>query len=454
MASIRDLLNTGNMDDILLALRLARGQTGASQGQARGAEMDPNAVGTDQQYWSPDQGQTDFNPTQINSLLRPSAQQFNQGGARRAEQPIPEPTAYSDPRLAAIVNDPRNTITKEWDNPNIFDQPKPLPKNYIKNERTGVVTDLGPSQTQPQGERILDSQVQRDGSTLQMVEVPSYDGDGRQSMVKQIRRIIPDHLNPAAIAKVKHEGNAAETARKQAMATPEGEAAFEEAKAAVKERMEQKKRAAMTPDMRSAYDASKAGVKLRPGEIYDPQTGEISVRPGSALAMKNQAAIRAADEQKQVFDQTASEIVGAIDQLIGKADGSSGEHAGLRGAVGGFDSRMHDLWIGTDATNARGLIEGLKNKAAVEGLTRIRATGTAPGSITEREWPIFQSLGPILNANQGEEQFIAQLKEKRAAILARQAQVHNNYSAKVSDFAPRRQYTPEQIAAERARRGL
>jgi hypothetical protein len=54
-------------------------------------------------------------------------------------------------------------------------------------------------------------------------------------------------------------------------------------------------------------------------------------------------------------------------------------------------------------------IENLRNVAQSIGLNIVRAGGVAPGSVTEREWPKFESFVANIDTRQGEEEFLKQI---------------------------------------------
>ena len=118
-----------------------------------------------------------------------------------------------------------------------------------------------------------------------------------------------------------------------------------------------------------------------------------------------------------VADKFTSSLITNIDQLIGSEDGSVPPHPGLSGVTGYIDSNLPPLSLtpkrSEDQANARALVNSLLSKTSVQGLTGIRSTGTAPGSITEREWPIFQNTIATVDPSQGTSQFTQQLKDLR-----------------------------------------
>lgn len=136
-------------------------------------------------------------------------------------------------------------------------------------------------------------------------------------------------------------------------------------------------------------------------------------------------------EGVQIIKGTVDEIVSEINKLIGDETGSKKEHAGLKGSVGYIDSKLPP--VNKEQSDAQALIAGLMAKLSVEGLSKIRTSGSAPGSITEKEWPIFQNYIKTVNPQQSYEQFVNQLKELRMQLKERKSAVDQNFADRYSD---------------------
>lgn len=135
----------------------------------------------------------------------------------------------------------------------------------------------------------------------------------------------------------------------------------------------------------------------------------------SARAVKLQQIAKKEADSAKVFNNTVDDIVGTIDQMIGKK-GEDKPHPGLKAAVGTIDPLFPTIF--KDTANFDALYKALLSKASVEGLTTIRGNGTAVGSITEKEWPIFQNFRAVLNDRQGEDAFVEHLKRYRDTLIA------------------------------------
>ena len=131
-----------------------------------------------------------------------------------------------------------------------------------------------------------------------------------------------------------------------------------------------------------------------------------------------------------IINRTSDSLLSEIDKLIGSEDGRVKEHPGLRGSVGYFDSKVPPA--SEAQANAQALIRGLLSKTSVQGLQSIRQQGSAPGSITEKEWPIFQNYLKTIDPSQGEEQFIEQLKELRILTKEFKDSAQNNFNERYS----------------------
>ena len=310
--------------------------------------------------------------------------------------------------------------------------PPELMPNQFRNERTGKTTTLSPPPTAggalpgvggaPQ-EQILGQLQQKDGSIFQIVRVPTDTG------WKETTRVVTPpgrgafDLKDAQFQKLQAD---------MAAATPEGRAAITKAEEKAKFDVGRENLARMSPAERQAQAAKRAGVTLKPGEQFDEATGTVTPLPGSATYQKQQDSITAARDQRDTFNRHAEAYVKNIDMLIGDPAKKIPEHPGLRGAIGMIDARLPGF---TPAqTDAQRLAEGLLNKASVEGLQDLRKSGTAPGSITEKEWPIFQSQGEIMAATQSEDQYRQALRDKRAQIIEARDRVNQNFAERQAQY--------------------
>ena len=139
--------------------------------------------------------------------------------------------------------------------------------------------------------------------------------------------------------------------------------------------------------------------------------------------------IKEAKEQEReisVINRATDAILSNIDQLIGSEDKKIPEHPGLAGSVGYIDAHKLVPPFSSDQSDAQALIAGLLSKSSVEGLQTVRGSGTAPGSITEKEWPIFQNYLATINPQQQLPMFKKQLQDYRASVKKYRQDVLNS----------------------------
>lgn len=151
-----------------------------------------------------------------------------------------------------------------------------------------------------------------------------------------------------------------------------------------------------------------------------------------------------------VVERTTKSLIDEIDKLIGNEDGTIKEHPGLRGSVGYIDANAFVPPFTKYQSDAQALIRGLLNKTSVEGLQSIRQSGSAPGSITEKEWPIFQNYLKTIDPKQSHKQFVDQLKSLRKGTVEFQESARNNFKLKhetqdmgASTILPKDEQMPE-----------
>lgn len=288
-------------------------------------------------------------------------------------------------------------------------QAEPIPQNYIRNERTGRVMDMG--QSQPAGPAMDYSMP---------IEIGGYGkgyrlkGDGTRAVLADGR--IVDLGRDTAAERVRMKENLALDKTRAEIANMQKPYESAEDKAFARE----------TAKTKGEADRAK-------------QAAGIPGTPEYKKIQAENSAIAQAKTTKENFDRHADAYIKNIDMLIGDNE-TNKEHVGLRGAVGSIDAALPD-WLSTqNQVNARRLGEGLLNKASVAGLKDIRAEGTAPGSITEKEWPIFQTQGEIMSMSQSKEQYKKALKDKREEIIQSKERVARNYEDRVGKYGVQQTY--------------
>lgn len=166
--------------------------------------------------------------------------------------------------------------------------------------------------------------------------------------------------------------------------------------------------------------------------------------PGSPEYIKLKEAQSKDNEVLQRLEETSKNVMGDINKLIDlKVDPKTGKEIyklkpGLAGSVGSMEGTG---WIGgvkgffnQDIANRKAFIEGLKNKLSLSGLEELRKAGTAPGSITEKEWPLFQSSLATMTATMDEKEFASQLIKVKKAFENLQAKARINYAKKYENI--------------------
>lgn len=165
------------------------------------------------------------------------------------------------------------------------------------------------------------------------------------------------------------------------------------------------------------------GMGKPPKDMRWNVAGELEPIPGSVTHQKLLKGRSDADAALSTQDQWTDSFIKNIDQLIGDEEKGTPAHPGLAGSVGWVDANMPPISYtpkrSTDQATAKAMIKALLAKASVQGLQGIRQSGTAPGSITEKEWPIFQNLINTLDPTQDLETFTKQLQDAR--MLAKEA---------------------------------
>lgn len=305
------------------------------------------------------------------------------------------PSPQSPPRqfLSALAKpqfavDPSDGLQRMTDRPGEVMQ---ADMGTIRNNRTGIVTKVGGSgRSQPAG-------VAADWA--RPVNVMGADGhwakDGSGRIVMKDGRIVePGRDTGAERARMKEDLGL------------------------------QKQRAELAQLQAKALNPE--GIRLKQGERFKRDgSGEVEAIPGSDLDKKQKAKLSDAASQVDTHNKGVDALIKNINVLIGDDSEGSQQHPGLRGSVGYIDANI--MPFTQDQATAKSFIKSLKDKSAVSGLQSIRQAGTAPGSITEKEWPIFQNLVNNLDAAQDIDSYKAQLRELRSEAIASKGRAAYNY---------------------------
>lgn len=180
--------------------------------------------------------------------------------------------------------------------------------------------------------------------------------------------------------------------------------------------------------MVQARIAEQMGLPKPPTDQQYNRQGQLEWIPGSKGELKYKGQM-ASDKQAIADQQQWSQaFLSDIEKLIGK-DGKS-LHPGLAGSVGYLDAQSWMPSLSQDQATARALIDAILAKSSVQGLQGIRRSGTAPGSITEREWPIFQNLIGTINPKQDLPSFISHLGNLRTMLQEADLRTRTAYQEK------------------------
>ncbi len=401
MATLKDLLDSGMSRDEINAL-LSQSYVGTDGFQQAGYEQGPPVA---QEYPPSDM----LPPPQYRgeSMASQPMRQFIQQPVPQSgtmtQQDADDARAYAKHVMETGGVDAQGRPTSTYTSPQQFRSQKQLPQNYIQNERTGRVIDMG--QSQPAGPAMDYSMP---------IEIGGY-GKGYRLKGDATRAVL---ANGQIVSMGRDTG--AERAR-------------------MKEDLGLDKIRAEIANMNKPYESAEDKALAREtaktkGEA--DRAKQAAGIPGTPEYKKIQAensAISQAKTTKENFDRHADAYIKNIDMLIGDSE-TNKEHVGLRGAVGSIDAALPD-WLSTqNQVDARRLGEGLLNKASVAGLKDIRSEGTAPGSITEKEWPIFQTQGEIMSMSQSKDQYKKALIDKREEIIQSKERVARNYEERVGKY--------------------
>lgn len=324
----------------------------------------------------------------------------------------------------AVAIDPQNRLSVLMDRQMAPAAP-PLPQNYIRNNSTGNVQDMGPSYVERPAPRraptandiIRFAQINNvpQEQVIPMIQYQAANAGRGPSAIdlytQSFRSGIPFEQLMAA---QNMEQAGARTRQKQDIDLAKS---YQElAQNDIKARREM---------------ANPAGIRLSPGERFKLDgSGEVEPIPGSRLDKLRQTDIQKASSQKVGFESDADKIIAQVDKILETGK----RRTGLENAVGTIDSMYPTAMLFEDTANARSEIDRLKNMASVEGLQKMRSYGNSPGSITEKEWPIMRSMIGNLDMAQGEENFIENLRQIRAEAEQAKARVRGQYEQKIRGY--------------------
>lgn len=239
------------------------------------------------------------------------------------------------------------------------------------------------------GPRELSRKQLQDGTFEVIREYPAVDGFGRQSS-KLVREIeTPAYLNPNETKRLQYEKLTGE-ARKANLSTKEEArkvGMVEEAKTA------------------AARKAAEARAKI-PGTIEYKRASELQKTAHSAEATKNYA-VSQANEVEGALAGILGVTPEDLPALLGGKDGLGKAEKRTEAATGVLDVLIPTIFQNT--ANVEEQTERLRSLSQMMGLTALRKSGVAPGTITEREWPKFGAQLGNLSLRLGDKEFVKEL---------------------------------------------
>lgn len=235
-----------------------------------------------------------------------------------------------------------------------------------------------------------------------------------------------------ALQKTQREAGklAAEAAKAQRDAQM-GNGQSEYTKAMEKARADRDIMASMPPAMREAQEVKRLGIKLTPGQRYNLETGEIELIPGGKEYNKQKTEVIEAATGARGIDR----VIGNMLDRVAAVEKSPG----LSSAVGFWDSATHPIMSGIyaqDKATARAYISNLQEYLQTKGLADLRASGVAPGSITEKEWSKFAAMVGNIDTTMDEKSFQKELNNLKQYAENARAEAATKESALKKQYGP------------------
>lgn len=304
--------------------------------------------------------------------------------AQQQAMPPPQAPMVRGNTLSALAQ-PQAMNTLRSSSGNVIDL------NYATPGGSGIAPDGRRTSYDPHvdGPRELSRKQLRDGTIEVIRQYPAQDGFGRQS-TKLVREIeTPAYLNPAELKRLQYEKLTGE-ARKANM-SPEEEA----------------RKVGMVEEAKTAAARKAAEARARiPGTIEYKRASEIQKAAHGAEATKNYAVSQATEVEGAIAG-----ILGVTPQelpeLLGNKEGLRKAEGRTEAATGVIDVITPTLLQNT--ANVEEQTERLRSLAQMMGLTSLRKSGVAPGTITEREWPKFGAQLGNLSLRLGDREFVREL---------------------------------------------
>lgn len=189
---------------------------------------------------------------------------------------------------------------------------------------------------------------------------------------------------------------------------------------------------------RHAQDAAREASRgrLKPGYSWDSAdpTKQVPVQGGPAW---RELSSKHADDLQRLgaFGEVADASVATVDRILDPKR----EKTGFNSNFGGYNAALLTQHMPAavptfgETQNVRNDLENLKSNLKAQGASLMRGVGGAPGSITEREWPILEkmieSLSPLMEEKEAKEA-LTRIRQRFAGMKERSL---SNYKAEWGD---------------------
>lgn len=181
-----------------------------------------------------------------------------------------------------------------------------------------------------------------------------------------------------------------------------------------------------TRELLAGFRADQNVPKTKPGEVWDPTTQTIKVIPGSELERVQKGAHAKDFGIMQSTTSSMDTSIGKLDEIL-----SDKNKDAFNGNFGGYNALATQYTPGS-ITDMRKLLTGFKADLAKTGLDMIRAGGSI-GAMTEKEWPIVESMVAKIDPTLGEEAARAEFGKVKAYMARIRDNASNLYNVEWKD---------------------
>lgn len=269
-------------------------------------------------------------------------------------------------------------------------QQAPMPQNYLRNNSTGKVTDFGPSHPQPFG-----------------------DGQG----------YAPDYSQPVEFGNQKgywlkgaNNKIVTEDGRVHTFVKPK----TREDLAREYAELQSEKLRRELEGVEGADEYNKIMQRGRAAAALSQIPGTPQYREEQKIAEKERASKEKSDKGVSYALANADTGLGALADIAGvprdqlgtaysSSEGMNKVVDRLTPVAGAWNELLPNWMVSGKTVDVRSAAERLKKLARTGGLQALREAGVAPGSVTEKEWPLFEADLANLDLSQSETSLAKQL---------------------------------------------